>query len=66
MQGFQLFIVTRTTMTGEEPSSSKGLWLMASGEQKLPRKPRHHAENMQKAKGHICSLLDDTINDAGG
>jgi len=45
---------------------SKGLWLVASGEQTLPRKPteketRRHIENMQKAKGCICSTLDETV-----
>jgi len=60
MQGFQIFIVSRTSMTGEEPSMTSsvqlGLWLVASGEQMLPRKStleetRCHIENMQKAKG---------------
>jgi len=45
---------------------SKRLWLVASGEQTLPRKPiteetRHHIENMQKAKGYNCSTLNDTV-----
>jgi len=45
---------------------SKGLWLVASGEQTLPRKPtaeetRRHIENMQKAKGYICSTLNETV-----
>jgi len=66
MQGFQIFI----DYNEEELSKtcSKELWLVASGEQTLPRKLtpeeiRHHIKNMQKEKG--CSQLNDSQGTGG-